>query len=114
MVKVNSSVKKSILRTIKYLQEQISITEVILFGSYALGTPHKYSDIDIAVVSPDFENKDLSFKADIFSRAKIHCSVDVDIHPFTDTSRKNARPTNFMGHILKTGTVIFKNDVFLL
>jgi len=114
MVKVKSSVKKSILRTIKYLQKQISITEVILFGSYASGTPHEHSDIDIAVVSPDFENKDLSFKADIFSRAKINCSIDVDIHPFTNTSLKNARPTNFMGHILKTGTVIFKDDVFLL
>jgi predicted nucleotidyltransferase len=114
MVKVKSSVKKSIVRTIQYLQKQISITEVILFGSYASGTPHKHSDIDIAVVSPDFENKGITFKADIFSKAKINCSIDVDIHPFTDTSLKNARPTNFMGHILKTGTVIFKDGVFLL
>ena len=114
MVKVKNSVKKSIVRTIKYLQDRISITEVILFGSYASGTPHKYSDIDIAVVSPDFENKDVSFKADIFSKAKINCSIDVDIHPFTDKARKNARPTNFMGHILKTGTVIFKDGVLSL
>jgi predicted nucleotidyltransferase len=114
MVKVKSSVKKSVLKTIKFLQKQIIITEVILFGSYAAGTPHKYSDIDIAVISPDFENKDLSFKADIFSRAKISCSIDVDIHPFTVKSLKNARPTNFMGHILKTGTVVFKDGVFLL
>ncbi len=114
MVKVKNSVKKSIVRTIQYLQKQISITEVILFGSYASGTPHKHSDIDIAVVSPDFENKDITFKADIFSKAKINCSIDVDIHPFTDKSLKNARPTNFIGHILKTGTVIFKDGVFLL
>ena len=114
MVKVKSSVKKSILRTIKYLQKQIYITEVILFGSYASGTPHKYSDIDIAVISPDFEKKDLSFKADIFSKAKINGSIDVDIHPFTDKSLKEARPTNFIGHIVKTGTVIFKDGVFLL
>ena len=114
MVKVKNSVKKSILRTINYLQQQIRISEVILFGSYASGTPHKHSDIDIAVISPDFENKDLSFKADICSRAKINCSVDVDIHPFTAKSLKNARPTNFMGHILKTGTIIFKDGTFLL
>ena len=114
MVKVNNSVKKSIFKTITYLQKQIRINEVILFGSYALGTSHKHSDIDIAVVSPDFANKDLSFRADLYSGAKIHCSIDVDIHPFTDASLKNARPTNFMGHILKTGTVIFKDGVFLL
>jgi predicted nucleotidyltransferase len=87
---------------------------VILFGSYASGTAHKHSDIDIAVVSPDFENKDLRFKADIFSKTKLNCSIDVDIHPFTDKALKNVRPTNFMGHILKTGTVIFKNGVLSL
>ncbi len=114
MVKVKSSVRKSILRTIQYLQEQIRITEVILFGSYASGMPHEFSDIDIAVISPDFENKDLNFKADIFSQAKINGSIDVDIHPFTDKALKGARPTNFIGHIVKTGTIIFKDGVFLL
>ena len=102
------------LQTIKYLQQHIRITEVILFGSYATGTSHKYSDIDIAVISPDFENKDLRYKADIFCRAKINCSFDVDIHPFTAESLKNARPTNFIGHVLKTGTVIFKDGIFLV
>jgi predicted nucleotidyltransferase len=114
MVKVKNSVKKTLFKTIKYLQEQITVTEVVLFGSYANGTPHKYSDIDIAVISPDFENKDLSFKADIVSRAKINCSIDIDIHPFTKKSLKSARSTNFIGHILKTGTIIFKDGAFLL
>ncbi len=114
MVTIKSSVKKTLLRTIKYLQQHIRITEVILFGSYATGTSQKHSDIDIAVISPDFENKDLRYKADICSRAKINCSIDVDIHPFTAKSLKNARPTNFMGHVLKTGTVIFKDGIFLV
>ncbi|MEW6027334.1 MAG: nucleotidyltransferase domain-containing protein [Planctomycetota bacterium] len=30
------------------------ITEAFLFGSYAKGTAHRWSDIDIALVSPDF------------------------------------------------------------
>jgi len=30
------------------------ITEAFLFGSYARGTAHEWSDIDIALVSPDF------------------------------------------------------------
>jgi len=114
MAKIKNSVKSTILKTIRYLQDQINITEVILFGSYAAGTPHKYSDIDIAVISPDFEKKDLSFKADLASRAKINCSLDVEIHSFTKKNLEDARPTNFMGHILKTGKVIFKNNTFLL
>jgi predicted nucleotidyltransferase len=112
MAQIKSSVKNSIVKTIRYLQKQITITEVILFGSYAAGTQHKHSDI--AVISPDFENKDINFRAAISSKAKINGSIDVEIHPFTLKNLKNARPTNFIGHILKTGTIIFKEGVFLV
>ena len=42
MAQIKSSVKNSIVKTIRYLQKQITITEVILFGSYAAGTQHKH------------------------------------------------------------------------
>ncbi len=37
----------------------IPIKKVYLFGSYAKGTFHKYSDVDICVVSPYFDNATL-------------------------------------------------------
>ncbi len=114
MAQIKRSVINSVIKTIRYLQNQITITEVILFGSYATGTQQKHSDIDIAVISPDFENKDINFRAAIASKAKINGSIDVEIHPFSLQSLKDARPTNFIGHILKTGTIIYKEGVFLV
>jgi len=42
----------------KYLQSleeaHISVSEMYLFGSYSQNTQHEHSDIDVAVVSPDF------------------------------------------------------------
>lgn len=35
-------------------EDGVHVTSLLLFGSYARGTPHAGSDIDIAVVSPDF------------------------------------------------------------
>ena len=32
----------------------VTIEKILLFGSYAKGNPHKYSDIDLAVFSPQF------------------------------------------------------------
>ncbi len=32
----------------------IKVTKVILYGSRIFGKAHKYSDIDVAIVSPDF------------------------------------------------------------
>ncbi|HLB95677.1 MAG TPA: nucleotidyltransferase domain-containing protein [Patescibacteria group bacterium] len=39
---------------IKELKRDFKVDKVILFGSYAYGRPQRRSDIDIAVISPDF------------------------------------------------------------
>ncbi len=35
----------------------IKINDIYVYGSYAKGTQHEYSDIDICVVSPDFQDR---------------------------------------------------------
>lgn len=41
-------------RTLK--EEKIPLSAVYVFGSYAKGNPHKWSDIDVCVVSPEFKD----------------------------------------------------------
>lgn len=36
--------------------EKLPITNVYLFGSYAKGTEHEWSDVDLCVLSPRFKN----------------------------------------------------------
>jgi predicted nucleotidyltransferase len=35
----------------------ITVDKIVLYGSYAKGTPQPHSDIDLAVISPDFKGK---------------------------------------------------------
>ena len=35
----------------------IKVSRLFLYGSYARGEPRDYSDIDIAIISPDFRGK---------------------------------------------------------
>jgi uncharacterized protein len=35
-------------------RDNINVAKVILYGSRASGKAHEYSDIDVAIVSPDF------------------------------------------------------------
>lgn len=35
------------------LVAELDPEEIILFGSYAWGTPHKYSDLDLCIIVPD-------------------------------------------------------------
>lgn len=37
-------------------KDKLPIASVYLFGSYAKGTEHKWSDIDVCVISPQFKD----------------------------------------------------------
>ncbi|MDR1417527.1 MAG: nucleotidyltransferase domain-containing protein, partial [Prevotellaceae bacterium] len=56
----------------------LEVEEVYLFGSYAKGTPHKDSDIDVAFVVSRFEG---DFFQIIPPMWKLKCKVDVRIEP---------------------------------
>jgi len=46
-------IKKEIVEKLRPLNPE----KIILFGSYAYGTPNKDSDLDICVVEKDYKNK---------------------------------------------------------
>lgn len=49
----------------------INISKIILFGSYANGTPDHESDIDLVIISNDFDGKN------IFERAKLTKEAEI-------------------------------------
>lgn len=55
--RIPKTLEKKIYKYIDILKEdKLPIDRVILFGSYAKGKPHKWSDIDLCVISPKFKN----------------------------------------------------------
>lgn len=79
MVEIASDIKNKIQKYIdKLKKENFDISEVYLFGSYSNGTENELSDIDLAIVSADFQgnrlldrekllgfNKDIDFRLSI-------------------------------------------------
>lgn len=77
-------VKTKILNTIKnYVKcladEGVEVEFVVLFGSQARGNAHQWSDIDIIVVSPQFDNLQDRFYVDLLWR--VAARVDSAIEP---------------------------------
>ena len=77
---------------IQYLTEElqksgVNIDSVHLFGSYAHGTASEESDIDIAVISPDFRGFQFSKRFHLLGSALINTirkyQVPIDIIPLT-------------------------------
>jgi predicted nucleotidyltransferase len=71
-------VKDRIVKTIKILkelleQEGIRVDRIILFGSQSRNTSDSESDIDLAVISPDFEGKD------VFERSELLANIQWEL-----------------------------------
>ena len=105
MAKKRQEIKNIIGRYIKELRGLgVDISKIILYGSYAKGTPKEYSDIDIAVVSPTFQ------KLDIFERqlllSKAHHKFGEPIEPIGLTPKQFRDKKGFTKEILETGIVV--------
>ena len=54
--------KAAIRRFARQIAEQFHPDKIVLFGSYAYGTPHADSDVDILVVMPCRNERNQAFK----------------------------------------------------
>lgn len=76
---VEKTIQRAISAFIKELKKRkIRVAKVILYGSRASGRAHEYSDIDVAVVSPDFGKDRYREGAKLF---EIACTIDPRIEP---------------------------------
>lgn len=98
----NRQVYDRINRFIEAIIPEYNPEKIVLYGSYAKGTNHLESDIDIAVIVNEVEGSFLEKEARLF---KIRRSIDSNIEPILLES-KNDR-SGFVEHILSYGKVLF-------
>ena len=78
------AVLKIIAEFKKVLQKNgTKVDRLILFGSYADGHPHEGSDIDLVVISQDFENKDFWERIEILTEAICEVFEPIEAIPMT-------------------------------
>lgn len=97
---INKEIISSINKFIEEIKKQYNITAIILFGSYAKGTENEDSDIDIAVISDDFD--------DIYDCMATLMGMTWDIdariepHPITTEDYQN-KSDPFVKEVIDTG-----------
>lgn len=82
------------------IKNEIRIDKVFLFGSYAKGTSSKYSDIDLAIVSRDFEGVRF-FDRKRLIKYIVKVNTDIQLHPFKLEDFTTDDP--FVEEIIRTG-----------
>ena len=104
MVKIPEKILNDINMYINLIeQNNIHIQKVVLYGSYAKGTYNELSDIDLAIVSEDFEGIRILDKDKI---RKFNIQINSDISPMTYRPEDFNEDNPFVLEILKYGIVL--------
>jgi predicted nucleotidyltransferase len=80
-------------------KEQIHVRKVVLYGSYAKGNPHEFSDIDLAVWADEFAGNSLADSDKYLPALRGHGKLSV--RPFKTGEGPEEDP--FLEEILNTG-----------
>ena len=79
--------------------------KIVLYGSYAKGTNHSESDIDVAVIVSEVEGTFLDKEARLY---KIRRNFDINIEPILLESNNDR--SGFLDHILSYGRVLYESN----
>lgn len=90
-IKLSPKVKKEVSDYVKILkQDKIPLKRVIVFGSYATGVQHKWSDIDVCLISSKFQDKIKSFVYLLKKANEVKSKIEP--HPFHPNDFVNEDP----------------------
>ena len=96
---IDVSILKSVEKYIREISKHYSIQEVYLFGSYAKGTNHEDSDIDVAVIINSDNNVfDLMVELMMLTR---NIDLRIEPHPIKVQDFQEGNP--FVQEIIDTG-----------
>ena len=100
------NVNRLLRRFIRELEKTIRVEKVFVYGSYARRQAHDYSDLDVAVVSADFEG---GTERDylILGRAALKVSPLIEAKPYRPKDLANLSPVDFLAEILRTGKKVY-------
>ena len=101
MVTIPTSVRATIEEFIRQLNaNNLQILRAYIFGSYAKGLQSKWSDIDVALVSDQFEGDMFNDRCRL-SPYVVKIDTDIETHPFSTKDFSEDNP--FVKEIIKTG-----------
>ncbi|MGI6343962.1 MAG: nucleotidyltransferase domain-containing protein [Bacillota bacterium] len=94
-------------RFVAALQQQLPISQVILYGSHVRGEANELSDINLVVISPQFGKNKLQ-EIRLLSQIALDCDEDIEALPYSLEDLENLIPGSFLDEVLRTGRVIYR------
>lgn len=104
--------KRQVKRIIERFKQElkklgIQPQKVILYGSYAKGNPRKDSDIDLLVISDDFQSLNLRERLEVLGLAAGRVFEPIEALGYTKREIESEKKECFVGAILNSVSIAF-------
>ncbi|MFH0800132.1 MAG: nucleotidyltransferase domain-containing protein [Pseudomonadota bacterium] len=103
MVKTRDQIEAIVRAYVKEVGKSYRVERVLLFGSYATGRATDSSDIDLAIISPDFRGKPEMETLQSLSRAAMEIDTSLEVLAFTPEEMDSPDPLSFSYQVKKNG-----------
>lgn len=106
MVEKENKIIKDINKYYRLIKDSFKIKRIFLYGSYANGTAHKDSDIDIGIVIEGLENQnEIKVLSELYEKTK---KVNTRIEPLCISYKQYRKPlrASILEGIIKSGVVV--------
>ncbi len=99
---------KIVAEFVSLLSEAVNVETIVLYGSYANGSPDEWSDVDIAVISPDFEGRSTWDRQEIIARATVGRAYRLAPIGYPSSEYHNPGRHSFLREIIRTGRIVYE------
>lgn len=93
---------------VRKVAERFQPEKIILFGSYAYGTPHEDSDVDILVVMPARNTTDQAIRIHLALMPPF--PIDIIVRTPSEMRWRLAERESFLVEIVEHGKVLYEKD----
>ncbi len=98
-----SQMMEFVKRAAEEMKRRFDVQAVYLFGSQVKGTPHKWSDIDVAVFLRRFDSAPLRDRVKAIVDVQREVSDDLEFHFFDESDPATHESVSFAAEVRKTG-----------
>jgi predicted nucleotidyltransferase len=110
MVRTRSQIKKLVSQYVRNLEAMgIRVQTVVLFGSYARKNAHAGSDIDLAVIAPQFARLNIRERYEMLGLANMELRAPIQAIGYAPRQWRYPERGSFIDEIQRTGQTIYRH-----
>ncbi len=103
MAALDVVVEQRALAVAHFFNTMAPVRSAYVFGSHAEGTPHQWSDIDVALFLDGVETWDMGKRARAMYQAQKAIGLDIEAHLFSSAQLERPQPASFAHYVLTKG-----------